>query len=158
MKKHLRSCRGLTNLATETPSGYPISSALSLQLLEAVRAARAPFLDNERECSPTALAAALRRAGYIAQLRSTKPRECGKACTRTCLEKLQHTYVLVTGSLDSAITVRRVKYLLQNARFPTALHSVLVYLNSILTFQGRTPFPLRVQHCVHPATGCAKPW
>ena len=52
------------------------------------------------------LAAQLRRQGYIVQLRNAKPKECGKACGRTCLEKLQHTYILVTGSLDSAVTVR----------------------------------------------------
>ena len=145
--------QGPRNLATEITSGCLILSALSLQLLEAVRAARAPFLDNERECSPTALAAALRRGGYIAQLRSTKPRECGKACKRTCLEKLQHTYVLVTGSLDSAVTVRCLKRLLQNARFPTTVHSLSEYLNSILTFYGRSLLPLRLQHCIHPGTG-----
>ena len=127
MNKHFRSCRGFTTWHVDTHLGtYLILSALLLQLLEAVRAARAPFLDNERECSPTALAAALRRGGYIAQLRSTKPRECGKACTRTCLEKLQHTYVLVTGSLDSAVTVRCFKCLLQDASFPPAVLFVKV--------------------------------
>ena len=66
---------------------------------------RAPFVDSERECSTAHLATQLRKQGYIAQLRNAKPKECGKARGRTCLEKLQHTYILVTGSLDSAVTV-----------------------------------------------------
>lgn len=66
---------------------------------------RAPFQDGERDCSAAHLAMQLRKQGYITQLRNAKPRECGKACGRTCLEKLQHTYILVTGSLDSAVTV-----------------------------------------------------
>ena len=74
------------------------------QLLEVVRRVRAPFVD-ERDCSAAHLAMQLRKRGYITQLRNAKPRECGKACGRTCLEKLQHTYILVTGSLDSAVTV-----------------------------------------------------
>ena len=78
----------------------------ALQLLEAVNGIRAPFLGSKRECSAVHLAAQLRRQGYIVQLRNAKPKECGKACGRTCLEKLQHTYILVTGSLDSAVTVR----------------------------------------------------
>ena len=75
------------------------------QLLEVVRSVRAPFLDSERDCSAAHLAMQLRKQGYITQLRNAKPLECGKACGRTCLEKLQHTYILVTGSLDSAVTV-----------------------------------------------------
>ena len=67
---------------------------------------RAPFLGSKRGCSTAHLAAQLRRQGYIVQLRDAKPKECSKACGRTCLEKLQHTYILVTGSLDSAVTVR----------------------------------------------------
>ena len=77
-----------------------------VQLLEAVSSIRAPFLGSKRECSAVHLAAQLRRQGYIVQLRNAKPKECGKACGRTCLEKLQHTYILVTGSLESAVTVR----------------------------------------------------
>ena len=82
------------------------NSLLLLQLLEAVRSVRAQFASSERECSAQQLAAQLRRQGYITQLRNMAPRDCGKACGRTCLEKLQHTYILVTGSLDSAVTVR----------------------------------------------------
>ncbi len=66
---------------------------------------RAPFVESERDCSAAHLAIQLRKQGYITQLRNARPRECGKACGRTCLEKLQHTYILVTGSLDSAVTV-----------------------------------------------------
>ena len=71
---------------------------------------RAPFVDSERDCSAAHLAMQLRKQGYITQLRNAKPKECGKACGRTCLEKLQHTYILVTGSLDSAITVSLQRY------------------------------------------------
>lgn len=66
---------------------------------------RASFVESERDCSAAHLAIQLRKQGYITQLRNARPRECGKACGRTCLEKLQHTYILVTGSLDSAVTV-----------------------------------------------------
>ena len=71
---------------------------------------RAPFVDSERDCSAAHLAMQLRKQGYITQLRNAKPRECGKACGRTCLEKLQHTYILVIGSLDSAVTVRTQQF------------------------------------------------
>lgn len=43
--------------------------------------------------------------GFLVRLESGQPRECGKACRRQCLEKLQHTYLIVSGSLDSAVTV-----------------------------------------------------
>ncbi len=71
---------------------------------------RAPFVDSERVCSAAHLAMQLRKQGYITQLRNAKPKECNKACGRTCLEKLQHTYILVTGSLDSAVTVSLQRY------------------------------------------------
>ena len=74
--------------------------------MEVVRSVRAPFADSERDCSTAYLATQLRQRGYITQQRNARPKECGKACGRTCLEKLQHTYILVTGSLDSAVTVR----------------------------------------------------
>ena len=51
------------------------------------------------------LAALLSERGYLVRLRSGQPKECGRACGRHCLEKLHHTYILVTGSLDSAVTV-----------------------------------------------------
>ena len=52
------------------------------------------------------LAEALSARGYLVRLESGQARECGKACGRQCLEKLQHTYLIVSGSLDSAVTVR----------------------------------------------------
>ena len=93
-----------------------------MQLAEAVRNVRAPFIDIERDCSAAHLATQLRRQGYIVQLRNAKPKECGKACGRTCLEKLQHTYILVTGSLDSAVTVSLERVCILTAEPAGACH------------------------------------
>ncbi len=64
-------------------------------------------LKTEREgvVSVPDLAEALSARGYLVRLESGQARECGKACGRQCLEKLQHTYLIVSGSLDSAVTV-----------------------------------------------------
>ena len=79
-----------------------------MQLLEDVRALK-PACSGEPGsgggCSVGALARALAGQGYLVSMREAQPRECGKACGRACLEKLQHTYIVVSGSLDSAVTV-----------------------------------------------------
>ena len=73
-----------------------------LQLLGLLRGLKA---EREAGISAPDLAEALSARGYLVRLESGQPRECGKSCGRQCLEKLQHTYLIVSGSLDSAVTV-----------------------------------------------------
>ncbi len=75
----------------------------ALQLLALVHSLKA---EREGALSAPDLAEALSARGYLVRLESGQPRECGKACGRQCLEKLQHTYLIVSGSLNSAVTVR----------------------------------------------------
>jgi hypothetical protein len=79
--------------------------SVCMQLLEDVRALK-PRCSGDGGCSIAALGCALREQGYLVSVREAQPRECGKACGRACLEKLQHTYIVVSGSLSSAVTVR----------------------------------------------------
>ncbi|CAL8470543.1 g10085 [Coccomyxa elongata] len=71
------------------------------QLLALVHSLKA---EREGAVSAPDLAEALSARGYLVRLESGQPRECGKACGRQCLEKLQHTYLVVSGSLNSAVT------------------------------------------------------
>ena len=76
---------------------------IMMQLLGLLRGLKA---EREGGISAPDLAEALSARGFLVRLESGQPRECGKTCGRQCLEKLQHTYLLVSSSLDSAVTVR----------------------------------------------------
>jgi hypothetical protein len=75
------------------------------QVLSVVRKLKQTLSQEPGGFSAARLARLLADRGYLARLCSGQPKECGKSCGRHCLEKLQHTYVLVCGSLDSAVTV-----------------------------------------------------
>ena len=86
-------------------------ACVGAQLLEAVRELKPACTSEPAGFQAERLAAALRARGYLAALKQAQPREsCGAGgqgrCGRTCLERLQHAHVLVTGSLDSSVTVR----------------------------------------------------
>ncbi|BDA45856.1 hypothetical protein COCOBI_07-6430 [Coccomyxa sp. Obi] len=108
-----RSSLGGDEVLLQAPGGDVSDSQRRLLLLsapqtdfEAQLLALLHSLKAEREGAVSApdLAEALSAKGYLVRLESGQPRECGKACGRQCLEKLQHTYLVVSGSLDSAVT------------------------------------------------------
>lgn len=74
-------------------------------MLAAVRKLKLLSVSEPEGFSTMRLAQLLQERGYLVSVRSGQPKECGKSCGRQCLEKLHHTYILVTGSLDSAVTV-----------------------------------------------------